>query len=112
MIRELLWDAGPGEIRAGIIEDGILVEFRLIRLRRNDAMVQAAGERYTARIVSHTGNGQVMVDLGAGQMAMLKNCPAISDGSLIEVEMVRGPYPEPGNWKLPVLAALDRKSVV
>jgi ribonuclease G len=106
MKRELLWDAGPGEIRAGIVEEDVLVEFRIIRLRRNESIVQAAGERYTARIVSRTGNGQVMVDLGAGHMAMLKNCPAVSDGSLIEVEMVRGPYPEPGNWKLPVVAPL------
>jgi Ribonuclease E/G family len=106
MKRELLWDAGPGEIRAGIVEDNALVEFRIIRLRRNESMVQSAGERYTARIVSHTGNGQVMVDLGAGHMAMLRNCPAVSDGSLIEVEMVRGPYPEPGNWKLPVVKPL------
>ncbi len=106
MTRELLWDAGPGEIRAGIVEDGALVEFRIIRLRRSETMVQAVGELYTARIVSRTGNGQVMVDLGAGHMAMLKNGPAVSEGSLIEVEMLRAPYPEPGNWKLPVVSAL------
>ena len=106
MNRELLWDAGPGEIRAGIYEDGQLVQVRIIRPRRNAEMVQAAGERYTARVALRTGNGQVMVDLGAGHMAMLKNPPSVTEGSLMEVTMIRGPYPEPGNWKLPVVAAL------
>jgi ribonuclease G len=97
----LLWGAGPGEIRAGLVEDGQLAEFRLVRLRRNEEMLLAAGERYTARLLSRTGNGQAIVDIGAGQTATLRNPPPFPEGALIEVEMARAPYAEPGNWKLP-----------
>jgi ribonuclease G len=99
--RDLLWGAGPGEIRAGLVEDGQLTELRLLRLRRNEQMSLAAGERYTARILSRIGNGQAIVDIGAGQTAMLRNPPPLAEGALIEVEMMRAPYAEPGNWKLP-----------
>lgn len=101
MTRELLWGTGPGEIRAGLVEDGQLAEFRLVRLRRNEQMLLRAGERYTARLISRTGNGQAMVDIGAGQTATLRNPPPLPEGALIEVEMARAPYAEPGNWKLP-----------
>lgn len=101
MKRELLWGTGPGEIRAGLVENGQLVEFRLVRLRRNEQMLLRAGERYTARLISRTVNGQAMVDIGAGQNATLRNPPSLPEGALIEVEMVRAPYAEPGNWKLP-----------
>jgi hypothetical protein len=104
--RELLWGAGPGEIRTGLLEDGQLAEFRLIRLRRNEQMLLAAGERYTARLLSRTRNGQAMVDIGGGQMAVLRNPPLLPEGTLLEVEMARGPYAEPGNWKLPAVRYL------
>jgi ribonuclease G len=95
----LLWDAGPGEIRAGLIESGVLNEFRIIRLRRDTALLRA-GERYTVRLTERLGSGQAMVDLGSGQMAILQPCPKLPIGALIEAEMTRAPIPEPGRWKL------------
>ncbi len=103
MTRILLWDTGPGEIRAGLLQNDALVEFRLIRPRRGGQMLLAAGEHYTARIMSRIGRMQAVVDLGNDTVAVLQPVPDITEGSLIEVEMQRGPYPEPGNWKLPVV---------
>jgi ribonuclease G len=101
MTKQLLWDAGPGECRAGLVEDGALVEFRIIRNRAPEQALIAAGESYTARLVERMGSGQALVDLGGGKQAMLQPCPALPIGSLIEVEMIRAPIPEPGQWKLP-----------
>jgi ribonuclease G len=101
----LLWDAGPGEIRTGLIEDDVLTEFRLIRLRRDHAL-QQAGERYTVRLIERIGSGQARVDIGSGTLAMLQPCPDLPLGSLIEAEMVRGPIAEPGQWKLAKLKPL------
>ncbi len=98
MTRNLLWDAGPGEIRAGLTLDGRLSAFRLIRLRRDTALL-AAGERYTAQIISKLGGGQALVSIGGGVQALMRPCPALTDGARVEVEMVRAPIPEPGRWK-------------
>jgi ribonuclease G len=104
--RQLLWDAGPGECRAGLIENGVLVEFRIIRHRRPEQALIAAGELYTARLVERLGSGQGIVDLGGGTQAMLQPCLLLPIGSLIDVEMTRAPIPEPGQWKLPKVRPL------
>jgi ribonuclease G len=95
----LLWDAGPGEIRAGLIEDGVLVEFRLIRLRRGERALLAAGERYTARILQKLGNGNALVNLGVEAEVILSPALSLPEGLLLAVTMVRAPIPEPGRWK-------------
>ena len=95
----LLWDAGAGEIRAGLIESGTLSEFRLIRMRRKETARFATGEQYTARIVQKLGQNKALVSLGAGADAVLDPCPSGPEGRLIAVEMVRPPIPEPGRWK-------------
>ncbi len=98
MTRRLLWDAGPGEIRAGLVEDGTLSEFRIIRQRGQKAHY-AAGERYTARIVRNLGGGKALVTLGGDVEALLENAPKLAEGALLAVEMARAPLPEPGRWK-------------
>lgn len=99
MTKTLLWDAGPGEIRAGLVDDGILTEFRIIRQRRQKALY-AAGEHYTARITSNLGSGKALVTLGGDVEALLENAPKLPEGALLAVEMTRSPLPEPGRWKL------------
>jgi hypothetical protein len=99
---ELLWDAGPGEIRAGLLEQGKLTEFRIIRLRRDWALY-AAGEHYTARIVERLGPGKALVTLGGERDAVLQPAPKLPEGALLAVEMTRAPVPEPGRWKLPLV---------
>jgi ribonuclease G len=103
MTKTLLWDAGPGEIRAGLVEDGKLTEFRIIRLRRQEKSVLASGEHYTARIIEQRGPGKALVSLGGDNQALLQSAPKLPEGSLLAVEMVRGPVPEPGRWKLPLV---------
>jgi ribonuclease G len=103
----LLWDAGPGEVRIGLIEDGTLTEFRIIRHRLPETALIAAGEHYTARLRDRLGSGQALVDVGAGHEAVIQPCPPVPLGSLIEVEMIRAPIPEPGGWKRPKVRALD-----
>jgi ribonuclease G len=98
MSRTLLWDAGPGEIRAALVEDGKLIEFRIIRQRRQQALY-AAGEHYTARIVSNLGGGKALVTLGGETEALLENAPKLPEGALLAVQMTREPVPEPGRWK-------------
>lgn len=98
MTRALLWDAGPGEIRVGLREQGRLAEFRIIRPGRGRT-AGAAGDLFTARVVSMPGNGKALVDLGDGQEAMLEPVPACDEGSLLVVEMTRAAIPEPGRWK-------------
>jgi hypothetical protein len=98
MTRTLLWDAGPGEIRTGLVEEGTLTEFRIIRGRRQKA-IYAAGQHYTARIVENLGRGRARVTLGDDMEALLDNAPKLPEGALLAVEMTRAAIPEPGRWK-------------
>jgi ribonuclease G len=102
MTRTILWGTGPGEIRAGLTEEGILVEFRIIRQRRQHAL-HAAGEFYTARIIEQLGRGRARVALGGVHEAILEKAHGLPEGRLLAVVMTRGPIPEPGRWKLPLV---------
>jgi hypothetical protein len=106
MIRELLWDAGPGEIRCGLTEDGTLREFRIIRQRRDKALIQA-GEHYTVRITRKLGGRQALVTMGLGEDGLLFPCPDLPEGALIAAQMTRAPVPEPGRWKRAKLCPAD-----
>jgi hypothetical protein len=103
MTVSLLWDAGAGEIRTGLVEDGQLTEFRIIRLRRGERALLAAGEYHTARIIEKLGPGKALVTLGGDSQAILQPVPKMPDGSLLAVEMSRSPVPEPRRWKLPLV---------
>jgi Ribonuclease E/G family len=104
--RTLLWGAGPGEIRAGLLEDGVLVEFRLVRLRRDVADL-AAGEVYTAQIKTRLGRGKALVTLWGDVEAILQPAPPLPEGARLVVEMVRSPVPEPGQWKRAKVRPVD-----
>jgi hypothetical protein len=98
----LLWDAGPGELRAGLLEQGRLAELRIVRLRRDRALY-ATGEHYTARIVERLAAGKALVTLGGDCQALLQPVGKLTEGALLAVEMARAAIPEPGRWKLPVV---------
>jgi hypothetical protein len=99
----LLWDEGPGEVRLGLIENGALTEFRLIRPRHPERALAAAGELYTARIVRRMSGGRALATLGFGDDVIVQPAPTAPEGSLIAVEMVRAAIPEPGRWKRAVV---------
>lgn len=102
MTRTLLWDDGPGEVHAGLLEGGKLTEFRIIRKRRN-APNLAAGEVHTARIGGRISNGATLVTLGGGAEALLQPSAQQSEGSLVAVVVSRAAIPEPGGWKRAVV---------
>jgi hypothetical protein len=106
MTANLLWDAGPGEVRAGLVEDGKLVEFRIFRTLEHLLMPLAAGEKYSARVVSRTGWNKALVTIGSGVEAILQPAAQFTEGQLLVVEMTRAPVPEPGRWKLPLVRAV------
>lgn len=95
----LLWDAGPGEARAGLVEAGQIAEFRIIRRRHPEKALYQAGEFYTARVVERTSHRTALVSLGL-QQAVLDPAPAdCTTGKLVCVIMTRPAIPEPGRWK-------------
>jgi ribonuclease G len=94
MTRLLLREESPGEIRTGLIQGGILVEFRIIRAR-----AMAVGERRAARITSNLGRGRALVLLDGDVEALLEHAPKLTEGARLEVEVIRAPIPEPGRWK-------------
>ncbi|RDV06375.1 hypothetical protein DXH95_02795 [Sphingorhabdus pulchriflava] len=106
MTTSLLWDAGPGEVRAGLVEDGKLIEFRIFRQLEHLSMPLAAGEKYSARVVNRTGPNKALVTIGGGVDAILQPAAQFTDGQLLVVEMTRAPVPEPGRWKLPLVRAV------
>ena len=106
MITKLLWDAAPGEVRAGLVEDGKLVEFRIFRQLEHFPMPLNAGEKYSARVVNRIGPNKALVTLGSGVDAILQPAAQFTEGQLLVVEMTRAPTPEPGRWKLPLVRAV------
>lgn len=99
MTRALLWDAAPGEIRAGVIEKGKLAEFRIFRPH---FPLLVTGLHYTARIVQRQAAGKAIVEIGRNLEAILENTPDVPEGALLAVELIRAPIPEPGRWKMAV----------
>jgi len=106
MTTKLLWDAAPGEVRAGLVEGGQLIEFRIFRPFEHLSMPLAAGEKYSARIINRIGPNKALVTLGSDVDAILQPAPQFAEGQLLIVEMTRPPVPEPGRWKLPLVRAL------
>jgi hypothetical protein len=95
MTRTLLWDAAPGEVRCGIFKAGNLVALKLFR-PHNPQFIP--GTIYTAKILSRNG-GKTIVEMGRYVEAQLENAPYLPEGTMIAVELVRGPIAEPGRWK-------------
>lgn len=99
MTRTLLWDAAPGEVRCGIIEEGALIELHLFRPHYP---LFIPGSLYSANILYRNG-GKTFVEMGRHFEAQLENAPKFPEGERIAVEMVRGPVPEPGRWKTAIV---------
>jgi ribonuclease G len=106
MTTSLLWDAGPGEVRVGLVEEGKLTEFRIARQHVHSHLALTAGEEYSARIVSRAGPNKALVILGNGVEAILQPAAQFTEGQKLTVEVTRAPVPEPGRWKLPLVRAV------
>lgn len=95
MKREIVRDAGPGEVRTGLFENGQLVEFRIIRSRQS----LPAGTLMQARILSLLPGRKALVVLDGDAEALLENAPKLQEGARLAVAITRPPLPEPGRWK-------------
>lgn len=101
---EWLFEAGIGEDRAALVDDGNIVEARIERL---DAAIRF-GATLSARLKRKAGaNGRGEVET-AGGPALLSPVPRpLTEGAALLVEVIREAIPERGNPKLPLVRPVD-----
>ena len=97
---EWLYEAGIGEARAALVENGAITE---ARMDRSDDRPRA-GAIASARLKRKSGlAGRGEVELDGGAVALLLPIPAgLTEGAPLTVEIVREAIPERGNPKLPL----------
>lgn len=97
---EWLYEAGIGEARAALVEDGAIVEARIER----EGAGPRAGAVLEARLVrALPESGRALVRFGDAGEALLKAIPrGASEGSSLRIAITREAIPEPGNPKLPL----------
>ena len=102
---EWLFEAGIGEARAALVEDGTIIEARI----ELDSDAPRLGAVLSARLVEITVKGREgRVTLDGGGEAMLSPLPAgITQGAALIVEMIREAIPEPGRSKLSRVAPAE-----
>lgn len=102
---EWLYEAGIGEARAALVEDGAIIEARI----EIDSDFPRLGAVLPARLVEITVKGREgRVTLERGGEAMLSPLPAgITQGAALTVEMIREAIPEPGRAKLARAAPVE-----
>jgi hypothetical protein len=97
-LAEWLFEAGIGEDRAALVEDGEIVEARIER-HDNPARFGAIMHGRLRRKSGPNGRGEV--ELASGVAALLSPVPAgLTEGATLFVEVVRESIPERGNPKL------------
>lgn len=92
---EWLYEAGIGEARAALVEDGAIVEARI----ELDDDAPRAGARLTGRLAD-SRDGRVTLDRG-GEVQLNSPARGVTQGAALTVEIVREAIPEPGRAKLP-----------
>ena len=97
-MREWLYEAGIGEARAALIEDGIIIA---AEIEADDDGV-GAGTIAEARLTRIVIPGRrAIVTLDTGEEALIEPVPGgVSEGRLLLVEIHRAALPEPGRTKL------------
>ncbi len=98
---EWLYEAGIGEARAALVDDGAIVE----------AAIELDGLRLgtvaRGRLADLIPGGMGVVALDAGEALLTRIPPGITKGALLTVEIVREAIPEPGRPKLARARATD-----
>lgn len=102
---EWLYEAGIGERRAALVENGVITE---VRVDRADERPRA-GDVLAARLTRKAGlAGRGEVELDGGAVALLAPIPSgLTEGATVMVEIVREAIPERGNPKLPLARPAD-----
>lgn len=97
---EWLFEAGIGEDRAALVDDGNIVE---VRIERHDAAIRY-GAILEARLKRKAGpNGRAEVETAGGSALLSPLPPGLTEGATLLVEIVREAIPERGNPKLPLV---------
>jgi len=101
-LAEWLYEAGIGEARAALVEQGAIVAARI----ELDDGAPRVGARLTGRL-SDAREGRVTLDRGG---EVLLNVPArgVTQGAALTVEIVREAIPEPGRPKPPRAVPTDQ----
>jgi Ribonuclease G/E len=101
-LAEWLYEAGIGEARAALVEDGRILAARIERpggLR--------VGAVFEARLVERVAAGLSRVEGDAGAAVIAHVPPGVTEGARLRVEVVREALPETGRVKLAKVVATD-----
>lgn len=93
---EWLYEAGIGEARAALVEDGAIVELCI----EPDDRQPRAGAVLSVRLIAREGRRAIVRDLEEGREGMIDGLdPAIPLGAAFAATVVRAAIPEPGALK-------------
>jgi hypothetical protein len=101
-VAEWLYEAGIGEARAALVEDGRIVKARIERPGglKLGAMIEA-------QLIERVAAGLSRVETDQGAAVIERVPPGITQGARLTVEVIREAIPEPGRAKLAKVAATD-----
>lgn len=108
-MREWLYEAGIGETRAALVEDGVIL---VAAIEADDDGVRA-GTIARARLTRIVIPGRrAVVTLEGGEEALIEPVPrGVSEGAPLLVEIHRAALPEPGRAKLAIARAAAADAV-
>ncbi|MCW3848128.1 ribonuclease E/G [Sphingomonas sp. LB-2] len=94
---EWRYEAGIGEARAALVEDGVILKAR----------IELEGLR-VGTVAEGRLRADKRVELGDGDVLLGMVPSGVSEGARLSVEIVREAIPEPGRTKLPKAVATDK----
>jgi hypothetical protein len=108
-LAEWLYEAGIGEVRAVLVEEGEIVELRI----EPEGGGPRAGAVLPARLLRRAdATGRGLVQLEGGQEALIDRVPAgLAEGGSLLVELLREPIPERGRLKPARVRAAEEGSL-
>jgi hypothetical protein len=101
-LAEWLYEAGIGEARAALVEDGRIIE---ARIERPGGL--KLGAVLDGQLIERVAAGLSRVETSHGAAVIERLPPGITLGARLTVEVVREAIPEPGRPKLAKVAASD-----
>ena len=101
---EWLYEAGIGEARAALVEDGAIVQAR-IELDRPGPRIGAVLPARLVEITVKGREGRAAFDGGEAMLSPLP--PGITQGAALHIELIREAIPEAGRHKLPRATPAD-----
>lgn len=94
---EWLYEAGIGECRAALVQDGKIIE----------AVIEIDGGLRVGHVARARLIGPGLVRLDSGEEAQLAGAPGVPQGGALTVRIVREAMPEPGRAKPPRAVVTD-----